>query len=169
MARQAERMDPTLISLLEARAGALGDALAAELFAHDAPHYREIPAEEVRARCQRLVGAFLEAVRSGGALPFVGHVRGIVEERVAEGFLLREVQQALSLLEAAVWPLVEGAGGDTGTVVRRLAVVTGIVGQGKDELARAFLDQLERCGARASSLQRRLDELFRGTEPTPQG
>ena len=55
------------------------------------------------------------------------------------------------------------------TVVRRLAVVSGIVGQGKDELARAFLDQLERCGARASRLQKRLDELFRGTEPSPQG
>ncbi|HVO10557.1 MAG TPA: hypothetical protein VMX54_07340 [Vicinamibacteria bacterium] len=162
-------MDSTLTSLLDARAGALGRDLATALFAHDAPHYREMPAEEVRARCDRLVAAFLEAVRGGGPEPFVRHLRGIVEQRVAEGFLLREVQQALSLLEAAVWPLAEGAGGDTATVVRRLAVVTGIVGQGKDELARAFLDQLERCGARASSLQRRLDELFRGTEPTPQG
>ncbi len=161
-------MDPTLTSLLEARAGALGRDLARALFAHDAPHYREMPAEEVRARCERLVGALLDAVRSGGAEPFVRHVRGIVEERVAEGFLLREVQQALSVLEAEVWPLVADAGGDTATVVRRLAVVMGIVGQGKDELARAFLEQLERCGARASSLQRRLDQLFRGTEPTPQ-
>ena len=162
-------MDPTLTSLLEERAGALGNALAAELVAHDAPHYREIPAEIVLSRCRRLVDALLEAVRSGGAEPFVHHVRGIVEERVAEGFLLREVQQALSLLEAAVWPLVSQAGGDTATVVRRLAVVTGIVGQGKDELARAFLDRLERCGARASQLQKRLDELFRGTEPPPNG
>ncbi len=162
-------MDPTLTSLLEPRAAALGKDLAAALVAHHAPHYREIPGEEVRARCDRLVGAFLEAVRGGGPEPFLRHVRGIVEERVAEGFLLREVQQALSLLEAAVWPLVERAGGDTPTVVRRLAVVTGIVGQGKDELARAFLEQLERCGARVSSLQRRLDQLFRGTEPTPQG
>ena len=38
-------------------------------------------------------------------------------------------------------PLVVDAGGDTATVVRRLALVTGIVGRGKDELARAFLDQ----------------------------
>ncbi|HXY38439.1 MAG TPA: hypothetical protein VEQ10_02150 [Vicinamibacteria bacterium] len=162
-------MDPTLSSLLEARADTLGKEVADALVAHDAPHYREIPAEEVRARCDRLVGAFVEALRSGGAGPFVSHVRGIVEERVAEGFRLREVQQALSLLEAAVWPLASQAGGDTPAVVRRLAVVTGIVGQGKDELARAFLDQLERCGAHASRLQRRLDELFRGTEPVPQG
>lgn len=162
-------MDPTLVRLLEARAAALGAGVAAELAAQDAPHYREIPAELVRSRCDRLLAAFLQAVREGGAEPFVGHVRGIVEERVAEGFLLREVQQALSLLEAAVWPLVAEAGGDTPTVVRRLAVVTGIVGRGKDELARGFLDQLERCGARASGLQRRLEELFRGTEPPPQG
>ncbi len=162
-------MDANLVSLLDARAAELGGRIASQLARADAPHYREIPAELVRERCLSLVAAFLEAVRGGGAEPFVRHVRGIVEQRVAEGFLLREVQQALSLLEAAVWPLVEQAGGDTATVVRRLAVVTGIIGRGKDELARGFLDQLERCGAHASRLQRRLDELFRGTEPPPQG
>ena len=94
-------------------------------------------------------------------------MRAIVRERLAEGFQLREVQQALSSLEEQVWPVVAGAGGGTATVVKRLALVTGIVGRGKDELARAFIDQLEQCGARVSQLQRRLDALFKGTEPPP--
>ena len=162
-------MDATLLDLLSPRADALGAGLVRALLAHDTPHYRETPAHELRARCDRLVAAFLEALRRGGEEPFVRHVRAIVQARLAEGFLLREVQQALSSLEEQVWPIVAAADGDTATVVKRLAVVTGILGRGKDELARAFIDQLERCGAQASQLQRRLDALFKGTEPPPQG
>jgi hypothetical protein len=161
-------MDATLLDLLSARAEALSSGLVASLLAHDTPHYRDTPPSELQARCERLVAAFLESLRRGGPEPFVGHVRAIVRERLDEGFQLREVQQALSSLEELVWPIVAGAGGDTATVVKRLAQVTAIVGRGKDELARAFIDQLEQCGARVSQLQRRLDALFKGTEPPPQ-
>lgn len=160
-------MDATLLDLVGARADALGSGLADSLLAHDTPHYRDTPPDELRARCDRLVAAFLESLRRTGPEPFVGHVRAIVRERLAEGFQLREVQQALSSLEEQVWPVVAGAGGETATVVKRLALVTSIVGRGKDELARAFIDQLEQCGARVSQLQRRLDALFKGTEPPP--
>ena len=162
-------MDATLLQTLTARQEDLGRGLVEALLAQDAPHYRDTPAEELQARCSRLVAAFVDSVRRGGPEPFTGYVRGIAGERIVEGFALREVQQALSSLEEQVWPLVAASGGDTESVVRRLAVVTGIVGRGKDELARAFLEQLERCGARANQLQRRLDALFRGTEPSPQG
>lgn len=161
-------MDATLLDLVSSRSDALGAGLVASLLAHDTPHYRETPGPELRARCDRLVAAFLESLRRTGPEPFVSHVRTIVRERLAEGFQLREVQQALSSLEEQVWPIVSGAGGDTATVVKRLALVSGIVGRGKDELARAFIDQLEQCGARVSQLQRRLDALFKGTEPPPQ-
>jgi hypothetical protein len=73
----------------------------------------------------------------------------------------------VTLLERRA-PLVVDAGGDTATVVRRLALVTGIVGRGKDELARAFLEQKEQAEARVAALSRRLDSLFEGTEPTPE-
>ncbi|HSD29491.1 MAG TPA: hypothetical protein VLL75_19465 [Vicinamibacteria bacterium] len=61
-----------------------------------------------------------------------------------------------------------GAGGGTDVVVTRLALVTGIVGRGKDELARAFLDNKKRAGARAATLAERLDRLFEGTDSPPQ-
>lgn len=162
-------MDATLHQTISARQDALGQGLVSALLAHDAPHYQDTPADELRARCDRLVAAFLESVGRGGPEPFAAYVRGIVGERIMEGFALREVQQALSSLEEQVWPIVAAGEGDTRAVVRRLALVTGIVGRGKDELARGFLEQLERCGARANQLQRRLDALFRGTEPSPQG
>ncbi len=61
-----------------------------------------------------------------------------------------------------------GAGGETDTVVRRLALVTGIVGRGKDEFARAFLGHKERAEARAAQLAERLDSLFKGTDSPPE-
>ena len=162
-------MDAALASLLSARAGALAAGLEAALLAQDVPHYREAPGDERRARVERLVAAFLEAVRASGPAPFVAHVRATAGERAAEGYDLREIQYALSALEAQAWPIVAGAGGETDAVVARLALVTGIVGRGKDELARAFLDHKDRAEARAAALADRLDRLFKGTDSPPQG
>jgi hypothetical protein len=97
----------------------------------------------------------------------VAHVRRVAGERASEGYPLAEIQHALSALEAQAWPIVTGAGGDTDVVVRRLALVTGIVGRGKDELARAFLEHKQRAEARAAELAERLDRLFKGTDPAP--
>jgi len=161
-------MDAALASLFAARTGALAAGLEATLLAGDAPHYRGAPQEERRARIGRLVAVFLEAVRAGGPAPFVAHLRVIAGERASEGYPLGEIQHALSALEAQAWPIVAEAGGDTDVVVRRLALVSGIVGRGKDELARAFLEQKERAEAKAVRLAERLDMLFKGTEPPPQ-
>jgi len=68
-------MDAALASLLAARAGALGSGLEAAILAADAPHYREAQPEERRARVERLVVAFLEAVRAAS-----------LEQRLAELF-----------------------------------------------------------------------------------
>ena len=161
-------MDASLVALLADRAGALGAAVETALLAQDVPHYRDAHPRVLRDRCDRLVAAFVEAARQGGPQSFEQYVRSIVDERVSEGFALREVQHALSALESRLWPTVVDAGGDTATVVRRLALVTGIVGRGKDELARAFLERKEKAEAEVASLSQRLDRLFRGTEPTPE-
>jgi hypothetical protein len=160
-------MDAALASLLSAGKDALAAGLEASLLAQDAPHYRAEPPAERRERVARLVAAFLTAVDASGPAPFVAHVRAIAGERAAEGYDLREVQHALSALEAQAWPLVVEAGGDTETVVRRLALVSGIVGRGKDELARAFLEHKETAEARAARLAERLDQLFKGTDGPP--
>jgi hypothetical protein len=161
-------MDEALASLLASRAGAIASGLEAALLVADTPHYKVARPEERRARVLRLVEAFLEAVRAGGPAPFVAHVRAIAGERAAEGYSLREIQQALSALEAQAWPLVTGKGGDTDLVVLRLALVTGIVGRGKDELARAFLEHKERAEGRAAQLTEELERLMKGTDSPPQ-
>jgi hypothetical protein len=160
-------MDAALVSLFSDRRGALAAGVEAALLAQDAPHYRGAPHDERRARVERLVAVFLDALRVGGPAPFVSHVRRIAGERASEGYPLPEIQHALSALEAQAWPIVTGAGGDTDVVVRRLALVTGIVGRGKDELARAFLEHTLKAEARAAELADRLDRLFKGTDPAP--
>ncbi len=160
-------MDAALASLFSDRKGALAAGVEAALLVQDAPHYRVAPQDERRARVERLVGVFLDALRAGGPAPFVAHVRRIAGERASEGYPLGEIQHALSALEAQAWPIVTGAGGETDVVVRRLALVTGIVGRGKDELARAFLEHKQRAEARAAELAERLDRLFKGTDSAP--
>jgi hypothetical protein len=162
-------MDAALVSLFSDRKVALAQGLEAALLVQDAPHYRGAPQDERRERVGRLVAVFLDALRAGGPAPFVAHVRGIAGERASEGYPLAEIQHALSALEAQAWPIVTEAGGDTEVVVRRLALLTGIVGRGKDELARAFLEQKERAEAEAARLAERLDTLFKGTDSPPQG
>ena len=160
-------MDAALASLFSDRAGALAAGVEAALLAQDTPHYRGAPQAERRVRVERLVAVFLDAVRAGGPAPFVAHVRRVAGERASEGYPLAEIQHALSALEAQAWPIVADAGGDTDVVVRRLALVTGIVGRGKDELARAFREQKQSAEARAAELAERLDRLFKGTDPAP--
>jgi hypothetical protein len=162
-------MDAALVSLFSDRRVALAAGVEAALLAQDAPHYRGAPQDERRGRVERLVTVFLEALRAGGPAPFVAHVRRVASERASEGYPLAEIQHALSALEAQAWPIVTDAGGETDVVVRRLALVTGIVGRGKDELARAFLELRERAEAKAAQLADRLDRLFKGTDSPPQG
>ncbi len=128
-----------------------------------APHYRDSQPGQLHERCTRLVGALLAATAEGAPWAFAAHVRRITDERIEEGYLLGEIQLALSVLEARAWQLaVEHSSADT--LVRNLAFVTGLIGQAKDELARAYLAHKLRADARVAELQQRLDELFKGTE-----
>lgn len=127
-----------------------------------APHYRAAEPGLLHDRVARLVGAFLEATCAGPE-PFVGHVRRLTEERIGEGYYLDEVQLALSALEQRAWQLLTEHS-DPERVVGQLAFVTSLVGNAKDELARTYLRHKERAELRAAELQRKLDELFKGTE-----
>lgn len=149
--------------LLAAAAGDLLTTLERRLDSTAAPHYRDSHPALLHERCARLVGAFIEATVSGAPWGFAAHVRRITDERIAEGYHLSEIQLALSVLEGRAWQLaVERS--SAGELVSNLAFVTGLVGQAKDELARAYLAHKEHADVRAAELQRRLDELFKGTE-----
>jgi hypothetical protein len=153
-------MTTDLFELVRAEAAELAEVLARELRTAGTPHYLRAAPDVVRRRCHRLVKAFLESTR-GHPAPFVKYVRQITDERIAEGYYLAEMQQALRLLEERVWRIaVEGSSIDR--LVRHLGIVTGTIGAAKDELARAFLSEKQRAEAETARL--RAEHLFKGTE-----
>jgi hypothetical protein len=153
-------MAPDLFELVRAQASELADLLSHELRTGNTPHYESAAAEVVRRRCHRLVKAFLESTR-GNPAPFVKYVRQITDERISEGYYLTEMQHALRLLEERAWRIaVDGSNLDS--LVRHLSIVTGTIGEAKDELARAFLAQKQRADTEAACL--RAEMLFKGTE-----
>ena len=152
----ARRMFP----LSKQDAPALAEAVSTGLRNADAPHYSSIDAGALDERCRRLVDAFLASMDGAPAL-FVEYVRGITGERIGEGYYLREIQLALSLLESRVWQLVAQRS-DVASVVADLAVVTATVGAAKDELARIYLEHKER--AEAECVRLTTSRLFAGTE-----
>ena len=62
------------------------------------PHYRELDHDVLNERIESLVEHFLRSMH-GDPVPFVEFLREISETRIAEGFRLREVQTALTMLE----------------------------------------------------------------------
>ena len=162
-------MDVALSSLLAARAGALGAGLEAALLASDAPHYREALPEERRARLERLVAAFLEAVRAGGPAPFVAHVRAIAGERAEEGYFLREIQlrSRRSRRRPGRWSRAP-AGTRTSSCGGWPSSPASWAGARTSWRERSSSTQ-ERAEARVASLEQRLAELFKGTQSPPEG
>jgi hypothetical protein len=129
------------------------------------PHYGRLDPGQLQERAAALVDAFLASVATRPAA-FTDHITRITEERIAEGYFLAEIQSALSILEEGAWQLVvqQSAPADQ---VGQLSRITSIIGAAKDQLARVYLEHLERAESRASRLQRRLDQLFKGTDERP--
>lgn len=141
-------------------APALTEAVSTGLRNADAPHYASIDAGALDERCHRLVDAFLASM-AGSPAVFVEYVRGMTVERIGEGYYLREIQLALSLLESRAWHFVAERS-NAASVVRDLGVVTATVGAAKDELARIYLEHKER--AEAECVRLTASRLFAGTE-----
>jgi hypothetical protein len=149
-----------MLALSRTDSSELTDSVFNGLSRADAPHYGSIDPGELRQRCRRLVDAFLTSM-AGAPAVFVEYVRGITDERIGEGYHLREIQLALSLLESTAWRLVVERS-EAASLVPNLGIVTGTVGAAKDELARVYLEHKERAEAECARLQ--TSRLFAGTE-----
>jgi hypothetical protein len=149
-------------SLIKDRRDDLVTTIVRRLKSSSAPHYRKIDQQLLRGRSERLVDSFLRAMR-GEYAPFVDYVEKLTAERIDEGYHLQEIQLALSILEERSWQVaVEHC--DVATLVPTLALVTTTIGTAKDRLAQLYLAHKERCESRVASLEKRCEELFKGTE-----
>jgi hypothetical protein len=159
-------MSDRLHDLLFEHSHAMVEHLVRQLRAAPQTHYRRLTPGLLSGRTVELVGTFVESIRRD-LLPFVAYVQEIVEERILEGFSLGEIQHALSLLEDFAWQLVIDHSPPE-LQVEQLRRISCTVGAAKDQLARVYLRHMERAEARAAGLERRLEQLFKGTDPPPE-
>jgi hypothetical protein len=131
------------------QAAGLADELADALKHAAAPHYDSVDDKTLHARTRRLVDAFVVAL-DHGPTSFVAYVRQMTEERIGEGYYLREIQTALSLLEERMWRMVV-AEAPINEFVSQLGCVTSVIGKAKDELASVYLERLTACQAASTA------------------
>jgi hypothetical protein len=154
----AEVVMSDLSRLMAAQAGEIANYVRLGLESESTPHYQRLSDALLRRRCLQLVDAFVEST-DGDPARFLSYVGSIVNERMAEGLGLGEVQHALTLLESRAWASVIECS-DVDRVVRHLGVVTRLIGMAKDELARRYV--AGRPPARGAPVE--VDALFAGTD-----
>jgi hypothetical protein len=143
----------------------LTSAVSQRLMGTDVPHYRELGTDRVHERASRLVEALLQSL---AAVPsaFVDYILEIASTRIGEGYFLKEMQVALSVLEEGSWQVVV-AGFRCEDHARHLSRLTTLVGAAKDALARAYLERKRRAEAQVALLEQQLEVLSRGTDAAP--
>jgi hypothetical protein len=146
---------PETVRFLTAERRAIVDAAVADVASR---HYDAAGALEVRQRIESLFDCILGSLAIGDVAPIVAHAQQIAGERFDAGYDLAEVQAAFNAFEAAVWARVVAVLPPE-RYARTLGLVTTILGEEKDALARTYVSRA--TDAHAPSLD--LRTLFAGT------
>lgn len=126
------------------------------------PHYRDMDIQLLEDRVARLMEIFLVSI-DDDPTTFVSYIRDIAEERIAEGFLLREVLCALNIFEERAWRIVT-AEAPLEDQVLHLSTVSGTVGAAKDALVRVYLNHMEAANAQVRLLEKKIEEMYKGVD-----
>ena len=155
-------MAKKLRKLLAKQEEKLIESIIAGLDGSDAVHYREVDPQRLRTQVARVVGAFLESLE-GAPEDFVDFVRRLNEERLTEGYYLHEIQTALNVLdEKACAIALDSSPADR--VDRHLLRISRTISLAKDQLALGYFLKRQEADSRVAALERRLQELGKGTE-----
>jgi hypothetical protein len=101
-------------------------------------HYQAAGPEASRARLDKLFEVVNASLAGRTLMPIEQHAEAVATERFRSGFGLGEVQTAFNVLEEAMWKHIESSlpPADLG---RALALVSSVLGSGKDHLARTYV------------------------------
>jgi hypothetical protein len=154
-----------LLARWNARRDEIIQRIVVGLRSSGAQSYRSAEEQVVRTRVERLFDAFTRSL-GDGPCRFVEYVHTLAVERIAEGYLLRELQRALNLLGEEAWQVAAEPAGGLSETVQRLALVSGTIGYAKDQLARDYLEQKEVAESALVGLRARTARLFQGTDPS---
>ncbi len=148
----------TLIEILDReREAILAEAFEAMQNA-DLRHYAAAGERTSRARLEALLDAVRDAIVGRTLMPIETHAETVAQERFRAGFGLGEVQTAYNVLEEAVWRRIESEL-PKDDLAEALALVSTMMGAGKDHLARAYVSLA--TNRRVPTID--VKALFRGT------
>jgi hypothetical protein len=123
------------------------------------PAYQGPGGNGLCVRVERLLDA-LQAATGENPSALCEHIDAVAAERMHDGNLLEEIQQALRVLEEAAWRLAP----DRLPLQDQVAVLGHLglaVGRARDYLARLYQTRSNRAELRAARLERRLETLSR--------
>lgn len=114
-------------------------------------HYEYGGAEQTRKKITKLLELTKQSVDEKNLIPMINYIEKMAKQRFLSGFELQEVQTAFNVLEECIWKQILRAmppsnQGDA------LALVSSVLGSGKDTLARTYVSlasekQAEMLGA----------------------
>jgi hypothetical protein len=128
-----------LIELLDRERTAIVSEALASIQRAGLQHYQASGIEACRARLQSLYVVMYTSIAGRTLMPIEKHAEDIASERFRSGFGLGEVQTAFNVLEEAIWKRIETEI-PREDLARSLALVSTVLGSGKDRLARAYVE-----------------------------
>jgi hypothetical protein len=107
------------------------------------PHYGVVAPAVTRRYLRELAALVVAGVEQHEAVDVVRHAEQIATARYRAGYRLSEVQAAFNAVEQAMWALVV-QDHDQDSVLTTLALLSSVIGAGKDALARTWVDLTSR-------------------------
>jgi hypothetical protein len=127
-----------LASFLRERADQLVSEAKATLRQARLEHYEKDGLAAMRQRLNALLDVTLKCLSTGEADPIVNHTTTIARERFSAGYDLLEVQTSINILEEVLWRRILSSIPPE-ELAHALGLVSGLLGLGKDALARAYV------------------------------
>ncbi len=122
-----------------------------------AAHYNQAEFGCLRSRCNKLIQAFILAVK-GEQEGFAEYVRNISRDRIKEGYDLSEMQYALGVLKDLVWRLGINKVADEKERLEDLYLITSIIGSAKDRLAQQYWEASQDAVAAATPIWKKMQD-----------
>jgi len=147
-------MNSQFLSLLNDEQDGLVLGAVNRLKTSTATHYNHLEFDCLRSRCNRLIQAFVLAVK-GEQQDFAEYVGKISKDRIREGYDLGEVKDALNAIEDWKWRLCEEKVADEKERLEDLYLITSLIDSAKDRLARQYLEASQDAVAAATPIWRK--------------
>lgn len=121
--------------------------------------YTKVGEERTKEKMCNLYNVLIECVENKTLIPVLSHTEKIANERYQSGYDLHEIQTVINALEQSVWKRVFSKI-EPEKYPKYLGLVSTVLGAGKDNLARTYVELASKIKVPTLNLQ----ALFTGSE-----